>query len=237
METAGYTALSRQTGLMREMRVIANNIANANTTGFRQQGMIFSEYVRRADGDIAVAMSSAQVRQTSFDQGVLEQTGSAFDLAIEGEGFFMVQSPQGERLTRAGAFVPSAEGTLVTADGYPVLDEGGAPLFVPPGAGSLAIAPDGTMSTEGRPIGRVGIVRPIDPLSMVREGSTLFRTDAGTEPVPDPKVMQGFLEGSNVDPILQVSRMIEVQRAYELGQSFMEREDERIKTALKTFIR
>jgi flagellar basal-body rod protein FlgF len=237
METAGYTALSRQMGLMREMSLIANNIANANTAGFRQEGMIFSEYVRRADGDASVAMSTGQIRNTSFVQGTLEQTGSAFDLGIEGDGFFLIQTPQGERLTRAGAFTPSAEGNLVTPDGYPVLDEGGAPLFVPPGASDFAVAPDGTISAQGRPIGRVGIVQPLDQAGMVREGGVMFRADSGFEPVDNPRVMQGALESSNVDPILQVSRMIEVQRAYELGQSFMEREDERARTAIKTFIK
>lgn len=237
METAGYTALSRQSSLMREMQVIANNIANANTTGFRQQGVIFSEYIAEGDGMPAVAMANARVRNTSFLQGTLEQTGSAFDMAIEGDGFFLVQAPEGPRLTRAGAFSPSAEGTMVNPDGYPVLDAGGAPIFLPGNIADVAIARDGTISTDGRPIGQIGVVRPIDPLQMKREGGVLFDSQAGFEPVEQPRVMQGFVEASNVDPILQVSRMVEVQRAYELGQSFMEREDERIRTALKAFVK
>ncbi|MDJ0822750.1 MAG: flagellar hook-basal body complex protein [Paracoccaceae bacterium] len=237
METAGYTTLARQSGLMREMQLIANNIANANTTGFRQEGVIFAEYIQTADVDSSVSMASARVRNTSFAQGTLEQTGGQFDFAIEGEGFFLIETPEGQRLTRAGAFTPSAEGTLVTPDGYPVLDGGGAPVFVPPGATDLAVGRDGTLSTEGRPIGQIGVVRPLDALQLVREGGVMFRSDAGVEPVEVPRVMQGFVEASNVDPILQVARMTEVQRAYELGQSFLEREDERIRTALKTFIK
>ncbi|MBV7395345.1 flagellar hook-basal body complex protein [Mameliella sediminis] len=237
METAGYAALSRQTSLMREMQVIANNIANANTTGFRQEGMIFSEYVAKGDGMAAVAMGAGRIGTTSFKQGTLEQTGGLYDLAIEGDGFFLVETAQGQRLTRAGAFTPNAEGTLVTTDGDAVLDESGAPIFVPPQALDLAVARDGTISSEGRPIGRVGIVRPLDPKGMVREGGLMFRSDAGFEPVEEPRVMQGFVEASNVDPILQVARMVEVQRAYELGQSFMEREDERIRGALKNMIK
>ena len=237
METAGYTALSRQSSLMREMQVIANNIANTNTTGYRQEGVIFSEYVAEGDGMAAVAMAAGRLGTTSFQQGTLEQTGGLYDLAIEGDGFFLVQTAEGQRLTRAGAFSPSAEGTLVTPDGNPVLDESGAPIFVPPQAIDLAIANDGTISTEGRPIGRVGVVRPLEPLEMIREGGQMFRSDPGFEPVENPRVMQGFVEASNVDPILQVARMVEVQRAYELGQSFMEREDERIRSALKAFIK
>ncbi|SMX26132.1 Flagellar basal-body rod protein FlgG [Pelagimonas phthalicica] len=237
METAGYTALSRQTGLMREMQVIANNIANANTTGFRQEGVIFSEYVTDGDGLSGVAMAAARVRNTSFVQGTLEQTGGTFDVAIEGDGFFLIQAPGGQRLTRAGAFSPSAEGTLVTPDGHQVLDAGGAPIFVPPNSDDLAIAGDGTISSDGRAIGQIGVVQPLEPRQMVREGGVMFRADEGFEPVDNPRVLQGFVEASNVDPILQVARMVEVQRAYELGQSFMEREDERVRTALKAFIK
>jgi flagellar basal-body rod protein FlgF len=237
METAGYVALSRQSSLMREMQVIANNIANVNTTGFRQEGILFSEYVTEGDGMSSVAMGAGRIGTTSFAQGTLEMTGGQYDLAIEGEGFFLIEAPGGQRLTRAGAFSPSAEGTLVTPDGYPVLDGGGAPIFVPPQAIDLAVARDGTISSEGRAIGQVGVVQPIDPLTMVREGGQLFSTEAGFEPVENPRIMQGFVEASNVNPILQVARMVEVQRAYELGQSFMEREDDRIRTALKTFIK
>ncbi len=235
METAGYTALSRQTGLLREMQVIANNIANASTTGFRQEGVIFSEYVQEAAGGQDVAFSAARIRNISLAQGTLNQTGGQFDFAIEGDGFFLVGTPDGQRLTRAGAFSPSAEGTLVTPDGHPLLDAGGAPIFVPPNATDLAVARDGTLSTDGRAIGQIGVVAPLAPLNLVREGGVLFRADDGVEPVETPQVMQGFVEASNVDPILQVARMIEVQRAYELGQSFMDSEDERIRAALQSF--
>lgn len=237
METAGYAALSRQTSLMREMQVIANNIANANTTGFRQEGVVFSEYISEGDGASSVAMGAGRIGTTSFEQGQLKMTGGQYDLAIEGEGFFLVGAPEGPRLTRAGAFSPGADGTLMTPDGHPVLDDGGAPIFVPPQAIDLAVARDGTISTEGQAIGRIGVVRPLDPLRMTREGGQMFDSPAGFEPVEATRVMQGFVEASNVDPILQVARMVEVQRAYELGQSFMEREDDRIRTALKAFVK
>ena len=237
METASFTTLSRQQGLMREMQLIANNIANAATTGYRQQGIMFSEYIQKTDTAGSISMSSAEVRNTSFAQGTMTRTGGQLDLAIEGEGFFLVEAPAGQRLTRAGAFALSNQGDLVTSDGYPVLDAGGAPIFIPPDASDLAIAQDGTISSNGRPVGQVGLVQPINRLGMVREGSVLFRADEGYEPVETPKLMQGFVESSNVEPILQVARMIEVQRAYEMGQNFLEREDERVRTALKAFMR
>lgn len=237
METASFTTLSRQQGLMREMQLIANNIANAATTGYRQQGIMFSEYIQKTDTAGSISMSSAEVRNTSFAQGTMTRTGGQLDLAIEGDGFFLVEAPAGQRLTRAGAFALSNQGDLVTSDGYPVLDAGGAPIFIPPDASDLAIAQDGTISSNGRPVGQVGLVQPINRLGMVREGSVLFRADEGYEPVETPKLMQGFVESSNVEPILQVARMIEVQRAYEMGQNFLEREDERVRTALKAFMR
>ncbi|MBW7920972.1 MAG: flagellar hook-basal body complex protein [Rubellimicrobium sp.] len=238
MDNTIYATLSRQSGLMGQMQMVANNIANANTTGFRAEGMLFSEFIRRTGADEpSLSMAAARVRVTDLAQGALAMTGGRFDLAIQGDGFFLVAAPDGERLTRAGAFTPDAEGNLVTMQGWPVLDAGGAPLFVPTGAGQVAIAPDGTISADGQPVGQVGIVLPADPLAMTRFDGVGFRSDAGWEPAPDARILQGFLEESNVDPVLEVARMIEVQRAYEMGQTFLEREDERIRNVIQTLSR
>ena len=233
MENTGYTTLTRQSGLMREMRIVANNIANAATSGYRQEGMVFSEYVQSIDGGSSLSMGQGNSRHTSLVQGALTQTGGTFDFAIEGDGFFLIGTPDGERLTRAGSFSPNAAGNLVTPDGYQVLDPGGAPVFVPAGVGDIAVAADGTISAEGNPIGQIGVVRPLDPQQMVREDGVMFRADSGFEPAEDSNVLQRFVENSNVDAISQITRMIEVQRAYELGASFLEAEDERVRQALK----
>tara|TARA_R110002124_G_scaffold186021_2_gene353518 strand:- start:553 stop:1263 length:711 start_codon:yes stop_codon:yes gene_type:complete len=235
MENAGYTTLSRQSGLAREMQIVANNIANAATTGFRSENLIFSEFVRPVENGASYSMGQGNISSTSFEQGTLTQTGNPFDMAIEGDGYFLVETPQGERLTRSGAFMPSSNGDLVTGDGLRVLDIGGAPIFVPPGA-EVAIAGDGTLSAGGTPLGQIGVVRPIDLGDMVREDGVMFRTDAGFEPSPTARVLQGFVENSNVSSINQLTRMIEVQRAYELGQSFLETEDERVRAALKALM-
>ncbi|WP_271950829.1 flagellar hook-basal body complex protein [Ruegeria faecimaris] len=236
MDTS-YTTLSRQSGLMNEMRLVANNIANANTTGYRQQGLVFSEFVKASPGNPSLSMARAEARNTSLQQGVLTETGGQFDFAIEGDGFFMIETPSGNRLTRAGAFSPSAEGDLVTMDGYRVLDSNGAPVFIPPDAASIDVGSDGTLSIEGQVLGQIGVYRVADPTSLVREGSTQFRSDAAIEPVEEPVIVHRFLEGSNVNAIEQVTRMIEIQRAYELGQSFLETEDERVRGALKALMR
>ena len=233
MENAGYTTLSRQSGLAREMQIVANNIANSATTGFRAEGLIFSEYVKPVDRGASLSMGQGNVRNTSFQRGALTQTGGTFDFAIEGDGYFLIETPSGERLTRAGAFSPSAEGELVTYDGFRVLDAGGAPLFVPPGA-NIAVSADGTLSADGAPLGQMGLVRPIDASDMEREDGVMFRTEAGYEPAIGARVLQGSVENSNVNAVSELARMIEVQRAYELGQSFLESEDERVRAAIKS---
>ena len=237
MDSTGYIALTRQNGLMREMQVVANNIANASTTGYRQEGVVFSEYVSAVDGGPSLSMGQGNVRRTSFEQGTLDQTGGTFDLAIEGDGFFLIETAQGERLTRAGGFSPNAEGDLVTFDGNRVLDAGGAPVFVPPDARSLAISPDGTISADGLLVGQIGIVQPLSADDLVREGGVMFRADGGVEPALDARVLQGFVEASNVDPITQLARMIEIQRAYEMGQSFLDSEDERVRRAMDAMLK
>ena len=234
MENATYAALTRQTGLMAEMRAVATNIANANTTGYRAEGVIYSEFIAALGYDSpSLSMAAARVRDTSYAQGGLEHTGSPFDLAIQGDGFFMVQTPQGQRLTRAGAFTPNENGDLVTPDGFQVLDAGGAPVFVPTGAGDVAIAADGTISAGGTPVGQIGLFVPADPNGMIREGGVMFDPRGGTQPAEGGQVLQGYVEEANVDPVLEITRMIEVQRAYELGQSFMQREDERIRAMIQ----
>jgi flagellar basal-body rod protein FlgF len=139
----------------------------------------------------SVSMASGNVRNTSLAQGALTATGSQFDFAIEGDGFFLVQTPDGDRLTRAGNFSRSAEGELVTSQGHRVLDVGGAPLFIPPDAGTVDLGRDGSLSASGRLIGQIGVVQPTDPTPHPGNG-LLFRADAGVEPVLDSKVVQGL---------------------------------------------
>lgn len=231
MDAALYTTLNRQSGLMREMGVVANNIANSSTTGFRREGVVFSEYIAALDRDPSLSMAHASGRHVDLSQATLTMTGGAFDLAIQGEGFFLVETPQGERLTRAGSFTPSPEGELVTSDGYRLLDAGGAPVFVQPDT-KVAVARDGTLSANGEPIAQIGLWRPADPLALRHQSGTLF--DGGAlEPVEEATVMQGMLEESNVEPVSEIARMIEVQRAYELGQKFLDAEDERVRGVIQ----
>ncbi|MBD3763456.1 MAG: flagellar hook-basal body complex protein [Rhodobacterales bacterium] len=234
METALIATLPRQSGLMREMQIIANNIANADTTGFRREGLVFSEHVRATGAGPSVSLAHANARHLDLTQGGLTQTGAPFDLAIEGEGFFLIATPQGDRLTRAGQFQPGPAGDLLTPDGYPLLDEGGAPVAVPPGARAVLIGQDGTLTADGQPVARIGLWRPTDPGDLRHEAGTRLAAAGGVEPVEDGRIRQGALESSNVDPVQEIARMIEVQRAYEMGQSLMDREDARLRGLIET---
>ncbi|MFC2952231.1 flagellar hook-basal body complex protein [Marinicaulis aureus] len=228
MSNAVYTALSKQAGLMKEMNSIANNIANASTAGYRREGYVFSEYVQRLETQDR-SLSQSNVAGHFFDttQGSLASTGSAFDVAIDGEGYFLIETPRGERLTRMGSFLVDAEGQLVTQDGNRVLGDGGSPVAIPAGANNITIAPDGTIAADGAPIGKLGVVNA-SPTALAREGDNFLRSDEDYQPVEFAKIRQGFIEGSNVNAVIEVSRLIEVQRAYELNQQLMQDEDERI---------
>ena len=234
MDNAIYAALTRQSGLMREMQVVANNLANMATTGFRREGVVFSEYVKSLDGAPSLSMARASARAIDLSPGDLTQTGGTYDFAIQGEGFFLIETPEGERLSRAGHFTPGPEGELLNPDGSRLLDQGGAPVVVPPGTRSVMLARDGTLSADGLPVARIGLWQPADPTSLRHVAGTLFSADA-PEPMEDGgTILQGHLEGANTDPITEVARMIEVQRAYEMGQQLLDREDQRIRNVLQT---
>ena len=235
MDNALYTTLTRQSGLKRELQAIANNVANISTTGFRKEGVIFAEYIKAvADDQGSLSMASGNVRHIDLSQGTLSQTNGTFDLAIEGPGFFLIETADGEALTRAGAFSTNADGELVTMDGNRLLDGGGAPIFVPPDASSVAVARDGTLSADGQPQAQIGLFLPAEANDLIHRDGVLFTSEAGVVPTEEASIIQGFLEGSNVNAITEIARMIEVQHAYQAGKTFIEREDERIRSVMQT---
>jgi flagellar basal-body rod protein FlgF len=235
MDLAGYVALTRVSSLANELQSVANNIANLSTTGYRREGVVFAEMVKAlpVEGG-SVAMTEARGRYFDSLQGSLEETGGTLDLAIEGDGYFTVMTPAGERLTRAGAFTRNADGIVVNMDGHPLLDEGGGEIAIPFEAKSIGVSADGTMSVDGEPLARVGVVTVEDQTKLFREAGVLFRADEAPVPVENGRVLQGFLEQSNVNPVAELARMVDVQRAYEYGQKLMDQEDERIRLVVRT---
>ena len=218
MDASGNVTLSRQSGLLSQMDAIANNIANASTVGFKREGTIFAEFITSSGDGPSVSMGFAHARAVDLHQAPVSSTGGNFDFAIEGEGFFLVQTPQGQNLTRAGSFTPAADGTLQTADGNVLLDAAGSAIVIPPGAHNIMLAQDGSLSADGAPVAKLGLWAPTDPFTQPGDGV----------------ILQGHLEDSNVDPVGEVAKMISVQRAYELGQSFLDREDDRTRAVIQT---
>ncbi len=227
MSDAVYATLARQTGLMKEMQVVANNIANSNTTGFKTDRAVFAEFLVDAGaGAPSISMGSLAGHAFELAQGELKFTGATFDLAIQGEGFFVLETGQGQRLTRAGHFQLSPEGALVDPTGARVLGAGGNEIAIPEGATNISISADGAISADGELVDRVGVMQPDGVLE--RDSDTRFIAPGGLVEVEGASIVQGALEQSNVSPVLEVSRMIEVQRAYEAGQALLERDDQRI---------
>lgn len=233
MDAAGYATLTRQSGLMAEIQTVANNVANASTSGYKRSGVIFSEYIKQLEDAPSLSMARASSQHIDMSQASLSQTGGTFDFGIQGEGFFLVQTPNGNRLTRAGSFTPSATGELVTPNGHQLLDQGGAPVFIPPNVQAVKLSSDGTLSADGQPLARVSLWQPAEGTKLTLEAGSLFAIAGEVEPSEDGMVLQGFIEESNVDSMSEIARMIEVQRAYEMGQSFLEREDERVRGVIQ----
>ncbi|KDA01824.1 flagellar hook-basal body complex protein [Hyphomonas oceanitis] len=227
MSNAIYATLARQHGLMQEMQVVSNNLANSSTTGYKTDRAIFAEFMVSTGSDTSsLSMGSLAGHSFEMEQGGLKVTGGQFDLAVQGDGYFTVDTPQGTRLTRAGQFQLAANGNLIDMNGSNVLNAGGGPITIPPEATNLVISVDGTISANGLQIDQVGIVVPDGEL--MRDSNTYFSAKDGFAAAKDFGIVQGALEQSNVSPVLEVSRMIEVQRAYEAGQALLETEDQRI---------
>ena len=244
METPTYIVLSRQLGLTRNMEVVANNLANTNTTGFKAEGMVFSEFLIRAEKP--TKLSYVQDLATWRDQreGEVQITGNDLDLAIQGEGYFVLQGPNGPIYTRNGRFQLNADGEVVNQAGYPVL-AGGAPLIVNPEDGPLNVAEDGMMSANALqggnvPViyGQVDVVTFADPQQLRPIGSSGFQSDQAPLPAPGEnfKIQQRMLEGSNVQSIIEMTNMITVQRSYQSAQRFLEGEHERMRRAVNYII-
>jgi flagellar basal-body rod protein FlgF len=222
--------LSKQVGLRQQVDVIAHNVANVSTAGFKREDLAFATHVERLDlPGRSLALAKVEATHTDFRPGALERTGNPFDFAIDGSGFFAVETADGARYTRDGRFSANQLGELVTTTGLRVLDDGGAPIFIPPQLSDLILSADGTLSTpDGVPLGVLGI-RELPDGFLRREADGLFTAGIETEPALDAKVVQGFLESSNVNPVRELTDLIEAQRAYERGRAMLDTEDERIR--------
>jgi flagellar basal-body rod protein FlgF len=230
MDNALYVGLSRQMVLRREMDIIANNIANIDTTGFKVESLMM-----KADpaapaftlgGPRPVKFVSSDGVARDFGAGSLTKTGAPLDMAIEGQGFFQLQGPDGPRFTRDGRFTTDPTGRLVSQAGLPVADDGGGEILIDGEKGPVSIAADGTLSQGAERIGKVGMFAFENQGGLEKVGDNAYRNASNLQPQPaaDARLRQGMLESSNVKPILEITRMIEVSRAYEQTAKLMDSE-------------
>ncbi len=244
MENTLFIALSRQMTVRRQMDVVANNIANMNTTGFKGEKMMFVEHLVRSEGSgsvlgdkLSYVRDIATVRDTT--KGDIKQTGNPLDIAIAGEGYFVIEGRTGEQYTRNGHFQMDATGQLVTGNGDTVLSDSGQPFFFGPTDTQITIAGDGTVSTENGPLGRLKVVEFESEYGLQQAGGAMFNANDGNPPkdVEFPQIMQGALESSNVQPIIELTKMITVQRSYDGARSLIDKEDERQKTMIREMMK
>ncbi|MCG8508810.1 MAG: flagellar basal-body rod protein FlgF [Rhodospirillales bacterium] len=238
MENTSFVALSRLGTLRRQINVIANNLANMNTTGFKGEKMMFVDHVVRSRGGtqimgdrIAYVRDIATVK--NFNEGAFQETGNPLDVAIHGDGFFVVETPNGERYTRNGSFRLDDAGQLVNKDGDPVLSDGGQPFFFTAQDRNIEISSDGTVSTEAGPLGRLAVVRFENPYSLESTAGGQFTSEELPVPAEEFSIVQNMLEGSNVNPIIEMTRMIEVHRRYKSVQRMVSSENDRMKQMIK----
>lgn len=238
METTTYIALSSQGVLRREMNAIAHNLANMNTTGFKGERMMFVDHLQRsrsgdfiADQRLSFVRDVASFRDTSA--GPIEQTGNTLDVAIHGDGYFVIQTPGGDQYTRSGNFRLDNGGQLVTQDGMPVMSSAGAPIFFAPEDTAITIAGDGTVSTENGQLGKLRVVTFDNDQDLQSSGGGLYTTAQPPIDKPDAEIAQHALEKSNIQAILEMTRMMEVNREYSRAKSLMDKEDERIRKMVR----
>ncbi|MFA6266486.1 MAG: flagellar basal-body rod protein FlgF [Pseudolabrys sp.] len=229
MQNTLLVGLSRQVALSRELDVVANNIANVNTPGFKADGTVFEEFIgkiARSDNmsnrDRNVSFVRDRATWIDLGQGSMERTGNPTDVAIDGKGMLAVQTPSGERYTRNGALQINAQGLLVTGEGFPVLGDNGPIQFQPTdrdvkisGDGTISVEVAGTTNAESLR-GKLRMVTVDNPGSLQKDGAGTFALKDGANIVPDTKsrFVQGSVEKSNVRSVVEMTRMIEITRTY-----------------------
>lgn len=233
MENTGYIALSRQAALRQQMDLVANNMANLNTPGYKGEDMLFVEYLDEtvAQQPLSYVQNIGLVR--NLEPGPMVPTENPLDLAIQGEGYFSIQTPEGPRYTRNGTFSLNAEGQVVNAAGLALLDNAGAPIAVPEGSGDITIARDGTISGDAGQIAQIGLVNFENEQALEKIGDGLL--DAGDQlpaPVAEGEIVQGMIESSNVKGVIEMTRMIEVLRSYQSASRLINEEHRRLREAI-----
>ena len=236
MQDGLYVALSSQIALEKRLNTIADNVANASTVGFRATGVTFEDVVSGLD-DKALSFVTSGDTYISNTNGPLRETGNPFDFAVKGNAWFGIETPGGTVMTRDGRFTLTENGELVTIEGYPVLDAGGAPIQLDPRNGPPRAGADGSLRQGDNLVGALGLYNFDPGPNFIRFGNSGIVPAGEPEPLVDrldAGVVQGFLEESNVNPMLEITKLIMVQRAFENGAAMIRNTESSYDEAIKT---
>ncbi|MBS1091211.1 flagellar basal-body rod protein FlgF [Gluconobacter sp. Dm-74] len=242
MENSTYIALSRMDAQQRAMSVVADNMSNASTVGYKRENVLFSDFLshqhgsKQAEGADTESYTQDRATYRDFQQGDMQSTGNPLDLALGGEGYFQVRTANGVRLTRAGRFEEQQDGAVVDESGNALLDRDGQPIVIPQADHRITISADGVISTETGEQGQIGIVTAQDDNKLQAEGSRLLRTEQPTTAVERPNIVQGMVEGSNVQMMTEVTKMMEIQRNFQFMAQFVDAEATRQKNAIDKIV-
>lgn len=229
-------------GLWKQMDVVSNNMANMNTSGYKQDDVMFKSFVAQTQnakdfGNVPVYFSQDVATFSNFSTGPLVSTGNSLDVAIKGDAFFAVETQDGEKYTRKGNFALNADGMLITDDGNALLSENGEPFFIAPGETQIAISESGDVSTENGVIGRIKLVSFEDNHKLQKVSGTMFENVSGNlmSDADEVVVAQGYIEKSNVNSIEEMTKMVKLQRSYEIVQQMIDQEHERLSNTIDAY--
>lgn len=235
IENLPFVVLSRQTTLQRQLDIIANNLANMNTTGFKRERSRFETYLmetKNAERPLNMVLDAGMTRD--FTNGALKNTGNRFDLAIHGDGFFVVESDNGQVYSRNGNFQLNENGEIITKSGKRLLAQGGQPITLSAAVKSVEITQDGTISTNLGVLGKIELVDFKNKQDLRPLGDGSYTTDEDPTPVENQKIVQGSLETSNVQGIIEMTAMITTSRTYTSVANIISNDDQLRKKVMNT---
>lgn len=235
MENSLYVGLSRQMVLQTAMSMVSNNVANMNTPGYRNQNPLFEEFLAPDKGmkdPLSMVFDRGQYQTTA--PGGFQLTGGTYDVALNGPGFMTINTRDGKQMfTRAGNFTVNGQNTLVTSSGFVVGGNGSAPIVIPAGSRDVKIAENGDVVADGSVVGRIGIVEFDNLQSLRPEGNGLYSSEDAPKAATETIMKQGVLENSNVKPVVEMTRMIEIMRDYQSTQRMIQNEHDRQRSAIE----
>ena len=232
MQNTSYIALSRQTALWRQMESVANNMANANTPAFKGEQMMFRDFLvptRSSESAVGNKLSFVQDVGLLRDvrEGPMSKTDNTLDFAIRGDGYFQIETESGMRYGRNGHFRLDQTGMLVNSQGFAVMDDRDQPIVFAPNETEIQVSPDGTVSTENGRVAKLKVVKFANDQELRNAGDSLYETAQDPEVVDRPSIIQGMMEESNVQPVVEMTKMTQILREYEGVQKMLDNEHER----------